>query len=44
MNRWAQILWVGALVGVGVVVLEGDCLLLRSGDQVQVPVWQSGTR
>jgi len=46
MNRWAQILWVGALVGVGVgvVVLEGDCLLLRSGDQVEVPVWQSGTR
>jgi len=26
-----------------VVVLEGDCLLLRSGDQVEVPVWLSGT-
>lgn len=27
----------------GVLVLEGGCLLLRDGEQVDVPVWQSGT-
>jgi len=27
----------------GVLVREGDCLLLRAGAQVEVPVWQSGT-
>ena len=27
----------------GVLVLEGDCLLLREGEWVVVPVWQSGT-
>ena len=27
----------------GVLVLEGGCLLLRDGEQVVVPVWQSGT-
>jgi hypothetical protein len=28
----------------GELVLDGDCLLLRSGEVVEVPVWQSGTR
>ena len=27
----------------GVLVLEGDCLLLRESEHVVVPVWQSGT-
>jgi hypothetical protein len=27
----------------GLLVLDGDCLLLRGDDDVSVPVWQSGT-
>jgi len=27
----------------GVLLLEGDCLLLRESEHVVVPVWQSGT-